>query len=1228
MRNTKIMRIMCLLLATLILVSSIVIVVHADGNDYGGASIEDFKDQMSTISYDDYMKMYSDYFGTNKTGKEILTFDATKDLVFKDTAGNVIEIKDGSWTMTAKDGTVYSSLAAAVSAGYNQADLVYPAEYGEGSDKQWALYTPDYGSVTWTLDLAALGMTEGGLYFIGLEYYSLAGKPTAVERSFKLNGSVPFAEARSLTIPKIWASFMPDGETAISATYELGKNDSLAELEAAAKDAGLIYTVAEDGKSVTVQQPEVVTEKVNAFLNRYELRFFLTDNERNEIRPTMEQVEQWASYTLRDSDGYYADALGFVIEPTAEGTVDLALDGVNEAVVISKIVLTPYAAMKSYEEYKADVEAMIGGYKEGSDKVKLEAEYTSNTSTNVVYPIEDRSSALSSPVDTTRTVLNTIGTEKWATSGQWAEYKFSVETSGFYNIYSRFKQSYLDGMYVSRSLQIFTNKSKADYKATFNNTAGYYNGAPFAEAAILRYDYSDNWQVSGLTSSGNADNYKIYFEAGVVYTLRFEVTLGSMNEQVRNIESILTALNNDYLSILKLTGTTPDDYRDYNFYSLLPEVLNNMSEQATALKALSNFLKTSAGVASTYTGVCDKLYVLIEEMVTDEDTIAKNLDTFKSYVGSLGTFLTDAKTQPLQLDYLCIQNSEAEVPKAAANFWQTLVHEVKSFIQSFLRDYNSMGAMGDVDVSESVEVWVPYGRDQANVLRNLSTNNFTPNYDIAVNLKLVNAGTLLPSILAGMGPDIYMGLGDDNVINYAIRGALEQIETLAYDSVEAFEEAMYKSYNAAAMVVLGLEDADGDMHYYGLPETQSFSMMFVRKDILAELGIEIPKTWEDIYVAQSKLESNNMEIGVTTDYKIFLYQMGGELFADEGMRINLDSVVGLAAFEKMCNMFTQYSFPYQYDAANRFRTGEMPIIISNYTALYNQLKVFATELDGLWTFVPMPGFKQADGSIKNESISGATATVMISGTQNKQSAWKFMEWQTGSQCQIDYANEMVAIMGDSAKHSTANRDALKSMTWTREEYEQVSKQFENLAAIPNYPGSYIIGRYTNFAFLAAYNEDADPTTEMLSYINIINTEITRKREEFKLETLQIGQKLSQKRLNQATEAVKLLEERYGSKYADVIKAAKYAIVNAERRIEQVYDTATAFAELLPEQHGYKEYHKVSGGTVTVPDYYVNISRQTSEEKYGGFAIDSLNENELIYFISEALQDAADALASY
>ena len=57
-------------------------------------------------------------------------------------------------------------------------------------------------------------------------------------------------------------------------------------------------------------------------------------------------------------------------------------------------------------------------------------------------------------------------------------------------------------------------------------------------------------------------------------------------------------------------------------------------------------------------------------------------------------------------------------------------------------------------------------------------------------------------------------------------------------------------------------------------------------------------------------------------------------------------------------------------------------------------------------------------------------------------------------------------------------------------------QFANLAAVPEYPGSYIISRYVNFAFLAVYNDNADAADSLQSYVIEINKELTRKRQEF------------------------------------------------------------------------------------------------------------------------------------
>ncbi len=1241
MRKTKFTRIACFALAFMFLVSTAVVAVSAaDGSAVTDKSIEDYGDELNTISYREYIEKYATYF-QNPTAAETKTFDAFSDWTFVREDGVAITLDGDKWTMIVYDRfnedengnpvvlATYESVEAAVAAGYKKETLVYVEEIGGKK----ALYTPSLGSVTWSLDFSGKGIAEG-LYSIELLYYPIVGKAAAIEREFYINGDVPFSEARALSFAKLWSAFKPDEKSPLTATYTLKKGDALDTVVSEAVAAGLSCKASEDGKSVTVDRPMVITQAIYEYLEKYGLRFFITDANTNELRPTMVQTPEWTSFAMRDSGGFFSDDFGFLLTPDENGKITITMDGVNESMALAEIRIKPYVKAQSYADYLASIKNNVGNLNEGTGTVKIEAELGTKTSTNGVYPIEDRTSPLTSPSDTSRVVLNTVGTEKWAMPGQWVEYKFNVDGSGMYEIYSRYKQSYLDGMYVSRLLSIYTNyESEAAYKEAFGTTAGYYNGTPFAEAAELRYDYGTKWQVTGLTNGTDADGdgvaetYQIYFREGVTYTLRWDITLGSMGEIVQKIENSLNALNADYLSIIKLTGTEPDDYRDYNFARLLPDTLIDMMQQAKNLEEISNFLKETADTASSYTGTCDQLVDLLRKLAYDEDEIAKNLDNFKSYVGNLGTFLTDAKTQPLQLDYIMIQPASAEEPKAAAGFFQTFWHECKSFYQSFKRDYNSMGAMDDGTTDRSVDVWLAYGRDQSQVIRNMTTNKFTPSTGIAVNLKLVSGGTLLPSILAGMGPDVYLGLADETVINYAIRGALTNIEDM-----EGFDEMVDECFTRAAMLQLEIADADGDVHTYGLPETQTFQMMFVRLDILYEVGIEIPKTWDDIYTAQSILESNNMEIGVTTNYKIFLYQAEGDLYADEGMRINLDSVKGLAAFEEMCNMFTQHSFPYSYNPANRFRTGEMPIIIADYTGLYNQLKVFATEIEGKWAFVPVPGTLYEDGSINNTTDSTVAAVVMISGTEDKGAAWEFMKWYTGAEAQADYANEMVAIIGDSAKHPTANRVALETMPWTQSEYEEVAKQFENLAAIPNYPGSYFIGRHANFAFLAALNDDADPTTEILSYINTINKEITRKREEFQLETLEIGQTLASKRMNQAMNAIANLSDKYiaegDTRYAEAIEAAKYAVAN--QKIAQLDEAANMFEVILNDIWDKQmiDVTKVNGQVITMPSYYKNVCKQTAETKNGGYRIDSLNEQQLVYFISECLKDAADALASY
>ena len=113
-----------------------------------------------------------------------------------------------------------------------------------------------------------------------------------------------------------------------------------------------------------------------------------------------------------------------------------------------------------------------------------------------------------------------------------------------------------------------------------------------------------------------------------------------------------------------------------------------------------------------------------------------------------------------------------------------------------------------------------------------------------------------------------------------------------------------------------------------------------------------------------------------------------------------------------------------------------------------------------------------------------------------------MQWQTHEDVQSEYGNQMVALIGPSAKYESANIYALDGMSWTAEEKKAIWDQMDHLYSVVNYPGSYIIGRYTNFAFLAAVNERQDPVEALMSYIDAINDEVYRKRAEYDLPLLE------------------------------------------------------------------------------------------------------------------------------
>lgn len=189
----------------------------------------------------------------------------------------------------------------------------------------------------------------------------------------------------------------------------------------------------------------------------------------------------------------------------------------------------------------------------------------------------------------------------------------------------------------------------------------------------------------------------------------------------------------------------------------------------------------------------------------------------------------------------------------------------------------------------------------------------------------------------------------------------------------------------------------------------------------------------------------------------------------------------------------------EYNAENRFRLGEMPLLIAPYT-LYNTLTVFAPELRGEWGFAPVPGTRREDGTIDRTVPASGTAAVILSDTQDKEAAWEFVKWWTQAETQTRYALDLEALMGAAARYPAANPETLRSLPWPLEDYRKLEEQLRWVKGVPEVPGGYMVGRHLDNAFRRVVEKQAPVRETLLDYNRVMNEEIRAKRLELGLDT--------------------------------------------------------------------------------------------------------------------------------
>lgn len=833
------------------------------------------------------------------------------------------------------------------------------------------------------------------------------------------------------------------------------------------------FSLLIDGESPYATASRITLSK--RWINESEIK---QDSRQNDIRPGQISTPCWQETPLEDIDGLFNEPLEFYMEA---GEHTITFESEKAEFAVKSFIFYQYEAPAAYTAPSDSDLTQAQG-----QKITLEGETAAYKSSRTLYPTADKSSYLTSSANgssPTKTRYNTIGSGSWTQSTQTVTWEFNVDKAGYYKIGIRGRQDQMRGMYSNRRL--------------------YVNGeVPCLEANQIKFYYDTDWSIT-TPKSENGDDLYFYLQAGT-NTISLEAVPGEIGEIMGNLDELVYNINSYYRQIRQITGPDPDEYNNYMIDTAIPSIVPDFKEYAKTLRDKKAEIEKLSGSGGTEAETLEKMAIVLDKCIKKPDLIPEMMSQIKDNITSVSSFVNQYREQPLEVDMIEVATSDQDFTSCDKSFFGSLGFGFKGFIGSFFEDYN---ALSDEDES-AMECWVMLGRDNAEALQQLISSEYNPTAKTKINLKLVQGG-IVEATFAGKGPDLALFMGGDFPIQLAARGVLTDLTTFSdFDEVKsrfADDATVLYQYNGGT---------------YGLPCDQTFPMLFYRSDILSEYGIDPAtdlNTWDGLLNCLPTLQRNYLEVGLilpvmtstggTTQvsaitepgntFAMLLLQQGLNYYNEEQTKTTFYTQEAVNAFDTWTKFYTTYSFQQTYDAFTRFRTGDMPVVIQNYT-FYNQLSVAAPEIKGCWGFQPVPGTVQEDGTINHAANSNGSGAIIFTKAADQEGAWDFIKWFTSTDAQVKYGNNIESILGTMGRYATANEEALQQLSWTTSEVNLLLDQLNSQVEIPIIPASYGVTRNVMNAFRAVVNDYDNARDTLFWYNKDINDEITRKLEDLGL----------------------------------------------------------------------------------------------------------------------------------
>mgnify|MGYP000846013288 FL=1 len=681
------------------------------------------------------------------------------------------------------------------------------------------------------------------------------------------------------------------------------------------------------------------------------------------------------------------------------------------------------------------------------------------------------------PYDPAKKLINSLAGSTWRKPNQSVTYSFDIEKPGVYYIAVKYMQDDKENMPAFKKVYVDS-------------------GILFEDLLNYRFDYTGRKPANQVISV-DGQEVGFYFTEGS-HTVTFESTAETYAKNYENLTSVINDINRISLEVKYITGNKTDKNRDWKIEKYIPGLKDRLVKDADILA--EEYEKLDITAATDSPALISDLKVAeaqLRKFARDLNYLVNNLDQFSigdnSVAGLISGVLPDLLDQPVTIDRLYITPDASALPKPTAGFFSNVAEEVKKLVLSFFSAYGRQ----EVKKDRTLSVWVNHSVTNVEILRQMIKSDFLPgkDYDIDVSI-MPDEQKLLMAVSAGDAPDVAIGLTYYKPFQFAMRGAL-------YD-LTRFEDfgGIIDDYNPEFFVPFTIGDS-----CYAVPEALNFNLLYYRKDILDQLGLEVPETWDDVVGMLPTLSRYGMSFGsqiasagslknLGTTYP-FIAQFNGKIYSDDGVRADLGNPDTVRAFKLMTDLYTKYSMPETvanfYDS---FMKGTTPIGVSDMTT-YVLLRHAAPEIAGQWGIAPVVGVADGKGGVNNSMWAVYSASSIMADTNMPEESWDFLKWFMSEKVQTSYVNGLQMTFGPEFIWASANLKAFANTTaYSKEHMTVLLEQLSKAKEIPLHPAFVIVEREISDAWNRVVFDGMAPRTSLDQAITRSNREITKKLKEF------------------------------------------------------------------------------------------------------------------------------------